>query len=89
MRIRIIDLSLSVVASAAAMALSWPYFRSFGFWAESRGMWWLYFAAGFVLAVYVFYVFLGALATLFAHDALEHAEAEAKAAADKAAGGQP
>jgi hypothetical protein len=88
MRKRIIDLSLSIVASVAAMALSWPYFRNFEFWAESRGMWWLYFAVGFVLAVYVFYVFLGALTTLFAHDALEHAEVAARAASDKAAGGR-
>ena len=30
---------------------------------------------GFVLAVYVFYVFLQATHTLFAHDALEHEQA--------------
>lgn len=76
---RIIDLTLSVLASAAGLLLSWPYWRDFQYWPESHGMWRLYFAVGYVLAVYVFYVFIGSLRTLFAHDALEHA-ATAKAA---------
>jgi hypothetical protein len=86
MRKRTIDLVLSIVASAVALLLSWPYFRSYEFWPESPGMWWFYFAFGYAIAVYVFYVFLGALHTLFEHDALEHAEAVKQN--NKTAGGQ-
>ena len=71
---RIIRLSIAVLASAASMALSWPYWRDFEYWPESRAMWLVYFAIGFILAVYVFYAFLDSLATLFEHDALEKAE---------------
>lgn len=68
---RIIRLSIAVVASGASLALSWPYWRDFGYWAESRSMWIAYFIVGFILAVYVFYAFLDSLRTLFGHDALE------------------
>jgi len=68
---RIIRMTLSVLASLASLALSWPYWRDFGYWAESRSMWLLYFALGFVLAVYVFNAFFDSLSTLFEHDALE------------------
>ncbi len=71
---RIIRLSIAVFASGASMALSWPYWRDFEYWPESRAMWLAYFALGFVLAVYVFYAFLDSLGTLFEHDALEKAE---------------
>lgn len=67
----IIRLSLAILASAASLALSWPYWRDFGYWAESRTMWLVYFAVGFVLAVYVFHAFFDSLGTLFEHDALE------------------
>lgn len=56
------------------MALSWPYWRDFEYWAESRTMWPAYFVLGFLLAVFVFYAFLDSLGTLFEHDALERAE---------------
>ena len=68
---RIIRLTLSILASGASLALSWPYWRDFGYWAESHTMWLVYFAVGFVLAVYVFSVFFNSLATLFEHDAIE------------------
>lgn len=80
MRKRAIDFWLSVVASVAATALSWPYWRDFNYWAVTKEMWLVYFIGGFLLSIYVFYVFLGAIHTLFEHDALEHAEAAAKAA---------
>jgi hypothetical protein len=81
MRTRIIDLGLSILASVAALLLSWPYARDFEYWPESRTAWLIYFVLGFVLAVYVFYVFIGALRTLFEHDAIELAQAaEARAA---------
>ena len=83
---RTIDLVLSVLAGSVALLLSWPFWRDFSYWPESRTMWVGYFVVGFALAVYVFYVFMGALHTLFEHDALEHAEA---AAAAKAAAGGP
>ena len=81
MRTRTIDLGLSVIGSAAALLLSWPYWRDFEYWAESRAAWQAYMIVGFLLAVYVFYVFIGALRTLFEHDAIEHAEAAAAAEA--------
>ncbi len=66
---RIIDLFLSVVASGIGVALSWPFWRDFEYWPESGIAWQIYFLLGFALAVYVFYVFLGSLRTLFLHDA--------------------
>ncbi|MCW5571599.1 MAG: hypothetical protein KIT37_01050 [Steroidobacteraceae bacterium] len=68
---RIIRLSIAILASGVSLALSWPYWRDFGFWPESRGMWIGYFVVGYVLAVYVFYAFLDSLGTLFEHDELE------------------
>lgn len=67
---RIIDLSLSVLACALGFALSWPFWRDFEYWAESRIAWWAYFIVGYLMAVYVFYIFLGCVRTLFLHDAL-------------------
>lgn len=67
---RMIRLAIAILASLASVALSWPYFRDFGSWPESQTMWLVYFIVGFVLAVYVFMVFLDTLATLFEHDAL-------------------
>lgn len=72
---RITDLTLAVLASVVSFLLSWPYFRDFEYWPESRFMWGIYFVVGFLLAVYVFYVFIGSTRTLFLHDSLEHAAA--------------
>ncbi len=47
----VIRLLVAVVASIASVALSWPYWRDFEYWPESRGMWALYFAVGFVLSL--------------------------------------
>lgn len=84
MRIRIIDLVVSILASVGALLLSWPYWRDFQYWPESRLAWLIYFVVGFLLAVYVFHVFIGTLRTLFEHDAIEHAEAAAAAATGEA-----
>lgn len=65
---RITDVALSVLASVVAFLLSWPFWRAYEFWPESRLAWWIYFVLGFVLAVYVFYIFLGSLRILFLHD---------------------
>ncbi|NLB13444.1 MAG: hypothetical protein GX826_05425 [Gammaproteobacteria bacterium] len=90
MSTRIMDLGLSVFASVAALLLSWPYWRDFEYWAESRWAWLIYFVLGFVLAVYVLYVFLIALRTLFEHDELERAERiEAARRADGNGEGRP
>lgn len=67
---RTTDLVLSVIAAVIAMALSWPFWRDFSFWPESETAWMIYFVLGFVLTVYVFHAFLGALHTLFEHDAV-------------------
>lgn len=65
---RTIDFSLSALASAAALLLSWPFFRDFGSWTESRTAWLAYFVVGYALAVYVFYAFLHNLRILFEHE---------------------
>ncbi|MBV6418523.1 MAG: hypothetical protein CMLOHMNK_03397 [Steroidobacteraceae bacterium] len=76
---RIIRLSIAILASALSLALSWPYWRDFGYWAESHALWRVYLAVGFLLAVYVFHAFLGSLGTLFEHDEIERgAEREDK-----------
>jgi hypothetical protein len=64
---RITDLTLSVLASVTAFALSWPFWRDYEYWAESHVAWWIYFVSGFVLAVYVFYIFIESLHILFLH----------------------
>lgn len=68
---RLTDLTLSVLATVVATLLSWPFWRDYEYWAESHLAWWIYFVSGFVLAVYVFYVFIGSLRILFIHDAEE------------------
>lgn len=78
---RIIDLVLALLGSAAGFLLSWPFWRSYSYWAESRAMWWLYFAVGYVLVVYVFYAFIVSLRTLFKHDALGKSAGDGKAGA--------
>ena len=67
---RTIDLVLSLIATVIAMALSWPFWRDFHYWPVSHIAWQVYFGLGFVLSIYVFFVFIQALHTLFAHDAL-------------------
>ncbi|HET9027994.1 MAG TPA: hypothetical protein VFN07_10750 [Trueperaceae bacterium] len=69
---RSIDLTLSVLASAVGFGLSWPYWRSFSYFAESHAAWWVYFILGFILAVFVFYVFFRALRTMFVHEGHGH-----------------
>ncbi len=81
---RIIWISVAILASALSFALSWPWWRDYSYWAESHTMWAIYFITGFLLAVYVFYVFFGVTRTLFEHDKIERAEIEANAAADQA-----
>lgn len=66
---RTIDLIISVLASALAFLLSWPFWRDFEYWPESHLAWWIYFVLGFVLSVYVFYIFIDSLRMLFTHDA--------------------
>ncbi|GMV45193.1 MAG: hypothetical protein AMXMBFR66_05910 [Pseudomonadota bacterium] len=62
-----------MLASVVSIALSWPYWRAFEYAPESPLAWYLYFALGFVLAVYVFQVFIGRLRELFGHEASAHA----------------
>lgn len=78
---RLIDLTISILASVVSFLLSWPYFRDFEYWPESHMMWRVYFVVGFLLAVYVFYVLLRITRTLFEHDDLDRAENAAAAAA--------
>ena len=75
---RTTDLALSVMACVAALFLSWPFWRDFAYWPTSHMAWSIYFAGGFVLAVYVLYVFIGSLHILFQHAAKEQAIASAE-----------
>jgi len=68
---RITDLTLSVLTCVAAVLLSWPFWRTYTYWPESHLAWLIYFVTGFLLAVYVFYVFIGSLRILFLHDTQE------------------
>ena len=68
---RITDLTISVLACVVSTFLSWPFWRNYEYWAESHAAWWIYFAVGFLLALYVFYVFIGSLRILFIHDTQE------------------
>ncbi len=86
---RLIDITISILASVVALLLSWPYFRDFEYWPESHAMWLVYFCVGFLLAMYVFYVLLRITRTLFEHDELERAEAEASARAQEDTGRRP
>lgn len=79
---RAMDWLIAVVGSILAIALSWPFFRNHTFFAESETMWLVYFGVGFVLSVYVFFVFLDCMRTLFQHAAIE--QAAARKADDKA-----
>ncbi len=76
---RFTDLTLSLLGTMAAFLLSWPFWRDFEYWAESPVAWWIYFVLGFLLSIYVFYVFIGSLRMLFMHaadEAIESASAE-------------
>ena len=72
---RITDMTISVLACVVATLLSWPFWRTYDYWAESHAAWWIYFVSGFLLAVYVFYIFIGSLRILFLHDTQEQAAA--------------
>ena len=68
MKQKVIDVVLSMLASAAAVALSWPYHRNFEYFAESETAWNIYFILGFVVCVYIFFIFIHCVRTLFEHD---------------------
>lgn len=71
---RLTDLAISVIACVVATLLSWPFWRDFEYWPESHLAWQIYFAVGFVLSVYVFYVFIGSLRLLFTHGEAESSD---------------
>lgn len=73
---KLIDLVLSIAASLAAIALSWPYMRDYQYWAESETAWAIYFGLGFILCTFVFYVFMVSIHTLFSHAELEREESD-------------
>lgn len=73
MKQRTIDLALSVLGSTAAFFLSWPFWRDFSYGPESEIAWYVHFGVGFILAVYVFFMFIGSLRILFLHDEQQRA----------------
>lgn len=83
---RIIWIFVAVMGSALSFALSWPWHRDHSYGPESQTMWTIYFVIGFILAVYVFYVFFGKLHTLFEHDEIEREEIAARDAANTSEG---
>jgi hypothetical protein len=85
----IIDIVVSLLACLAGFFLSWPFWRSYGYWAESHLAWWIYFVTGFLMAAYVFFIFLRVLRTLFLHDALAKAGLITSKPAESAEKGKP
>lgn len=67
---RLSDFFLTLIATGVAFLLSLPFWQKSEYWPESQEMWAVYFVVGFLLAAYVFYIFLGCLRTLFLHDTL-------------------
>lgn len=80
-------ISVAVMGSLLSLFLCWSWWRDHSYWVESRGMWELYFVVGPVLAISVFYTFLGNQ-RMFEHEEIEKAEIAALAAANKV-GDQP
>lgn len=72
---RVIDLALAFFSTVAAFVFSLPFWRDNEYFAESDLAWNVYYIAGFILGLYVFYVFIGSLRMLFLH-AKEEAEAQ-------------
>lgn len=64
---RLTDLSLSILISFVGCLLSYPFWRDYEYWAESPAAWWIYFILGFLLCIYILYVFIGSLRMLFLH----------------------
>lgn len=64
---RLTDLIISFFASLAALLLSLPFWRDNEYFAESDLFWRVYFVLGFILGMYVFYVFIGSVRMLFIH----------------------
>lgn len=86
MKQQLVRFLIAIPAAVLSVALSWPYARNYEYWAESPNMWKIYFVAGFILAVLVFYFFLESLSVLFQHDDLARKEREAGGDAKKGQG---
>ncbi len=76
---RTMDWLISIVGTVVGFALSWPFWRDFEYFAESETMWKVHFAIGFVIAIYVFHVFIDCTRTLFQHAAIERGDDKAGA----------
>src|SRR3546814_19425487 len=81
MRTRTIDLTLSILASTAALMLSWPSWRGLEYAPTSQLAWIPYFLGGFPLAAFLFPFIIVVLRTLFAILALGPDEAAPAGAA--------
>ncbi|MCO4320041.1 hypothetical protein [Aliidiomarina quisquiliarum] len=64
---RLTDFIIAFLSSGAAVLLSLPFWRDNEYFAESDLYWQIYFILGFILGVYVIYVFIGSLRMLFIH----------------------
>ena len=79
MKASVSDWVIAFLGTLAAFLLSWPYWRDFGYWAESPGLWIVYFVLGAILGVYVFLAFIRALRLLLQHEGPEHHHRDDKA----------
>lgn len=70
---RLTDLSLSILISFVGCLLSYPFWQDYEYWAESPTAWRIYFIVGFLLCIYILYVFIGSLRMLFLHALEEQA----------------
>lgn len=52
------DLMVAILVTFFFTVLSIPYQFEFSYWAESLLLWAVYFIAGTILVVYIFYIFL-------------------------------
>ena len=64
---RLTDLIIAVLATVVAFFFSLPFWRDNEYFAESDLYWRVYFVLGFILGIYVFYVFIGSLRMMFIH----------------------
>lgn len=72
-----IDYILAILGTLVAIGLSWPFWRDFSYFAESRIAWLIYFVGGGLLSVWVFLIFIHSLRTLFLHDRIAREAANA------------
>lgn len=62
------DWVLVLIATGVFLLLSLPEHWSFDYWAESPALWVLYVLLGALLSLYVLWIFIRSLRSLFEHE---------------------